>query len=246
MREGNTTRLAKALAQAGISSRRKAEEMIIQGLVMVNGQVVKELGTIINPDIDTITVGGNPIKAEKRIYLLLNKPAGFISSVKDTHGRKTVLDLIPDVKERIFPVGRLDYDSRGLLLLTNDGEFANLITHPRYEISKEYEVWCKGRISDDAIMKLEKGIILDGEVTAPARVRLLRHTSAKSLVSIQIREGRKHQVKRMMESVGFPVFELKRVKLAFLELNGLPEGRFRHLTSREVELLMKQAWGKIS
>ncbi|NLB17601.1 MAG: rRNA pseudouridine synthase [Syntrophomonadaceae bacterium] len=240
-REGLEIRLARALAAAGVASRRKAAELIAQGLVIVNGQVVTELGTNVDPDSDVISVRGIPVKGESKVYIMLNKPPGVISSVVDYRGRKTVIDPMTGLQERVFPVGRLDYDSRGLLLLTNDGEFANLMTHPSYQIPKVYEVWCKGRIVDDAIMRLEKGIILDEEVTAPARVRILRQTPWESLVSIQIREGRKRQIKRMMEAVGFPVSELKRVKLGSLELKGLGEGNYRYLTDHEVEALIKQA-----
>ncbi|NLW45148.1 MAG: rRNA pseudouridine synthase [Syntrophomonadaceae bacterium] len=239
------TRLAKALARAGISSRRKAEELIKQGLVTVNGRVITEPGTVIDPDSDVVSVDGKPICREKSVYLLLNKPAGYISSVKDDRGRKTVLDLLPDRKERLFPVGRLDYDTRGLLLLTNDGDFANLMSHPRYRIAKVYHARCRGKVAPEAINKLQQGILLDGEPTLPARVKVLRQSKQETLLEIELHEGRKRQVKRMMMEVGHPVIELMRVRFGPLDLKGVPEGKYRLLTDDEVETMRRLALGKV-
>ena len=226
---------------AGISSRRKSEELIKQGLVKVNDRVITEPGTVIDPDFDVISVRGTPIRLEKKVYLLLNKPAGYISSVTDDRGRKTVLDLLPGVKERIFPVGRLDYDTRGLLLLTNDGEFANLMSHPRYHMAKVYHAWCEGRVGRDAIKRLKQGILLDGERTLPARVKVLKQSARETLLEIELHEGRKRQIKRMLGEVGHPVVELIRVKYGPLDLKAVPEGKYRTLTRSEVELMKRQA-----
>ena len=239
------TRLAKALARAGISSRRKAEELIKQGLVTVNGRVITEPGTVINPDFDVVSVGGKPIRQERSIYLLLNKPAGYISSVKDERGRKTVLDLLPEVKERLFPVGRLDYDTRGLLLLTNDGEFAKLMSHPRYHIAKVYHARCRGKVAQDAIKKLQQGILLDGVPTLPARVKVLKRSKQDTLLEIEHHEGRKRQIKRMLLEVGHPVIELMRVRFGPLDLKGVPEGEYRLLTRDEVETMKNLALGMV-
>lgn len=236
-----TTRLARVMAMAGISSRRKAEDLIKQGLVTVNGQVVTELGTIIDPDFDIVSVHGKPISPEKNVYLLLNKPAGYLSSVTDDRGRKTVVDLLPGVKERVFPVGRLDYDTRGLILLTNDGQFANLMSHPRYHMAKVYYAWCQGKVGRDAIKRLQQGIILDGDQTLPARVKVRKQLANETLLEIELHEGRKRQIKRMLGEVGHPVRELKRIRYGPLDLKGVPEGEYRHLTRDEVELMKRQA-----
>lgn len=208
---------------------------------MVNGQVVKELGTIIDPDFDIISVRGTPINRERKVYLLLNKPAGFISSVTDNRGRKTVVDLLPDVKERVFPVGRLDFDTRGLLLLTNDGEFANLMTHPRYHMAKIYHAWCHGQVGRDEIKRLQQGILLDGERTLAAQVKVIKQTAREALLEIELHEGRKRQIKRMLSEVGHPVAELKRVRFGSLDLKGVSEGEYRSLSTGEVELMKRQA-----
>ena len=208
---------------------------------MVNGQVVKELGTIIDPDFDLITVDGIPVSLERKIYLLLHKPAGVISSVTDDRGRVTVVDLLPQIKERIFPVGRLDYDTEGLLLLTNDGEFANLMTHPRYHIPKVYHAWCRGQVERDEIMRLQQGILLDGNMTQPARIKRLKSTSRETLLEIELHEGRKRQIRRMLAEVGHPVTRLKRIRFGPLDLKDVPEGGYRELTAREVRTLTQQA-----
>ncbi len=234
-------RLSRVLAGAGVASRRKAESLISQGKVTVNDQIVTEMGTRIDPACDVICVDGRRINLETKIYLMLNKPPGYLSSVSDDRGRPTVVDLLKGVTQRVFPVGRLDYDTRGLLLMSNDGDFANLMTHPRYEMPREYEAWCRGLITDDAVRQLEKGVLLEEGMTSPARARILYQSQSKSKVGIEIREGHKRQVKRMLTAVGFPVIELKRIRLGSLVLGELPEGQFRALSADEVRRLRKEA-----
>ncbi|MGE5422525.1 MAG: pseudouridine synthase [Ignavibacteriales bacterium] len=234
--------MAKAIAEAGISSRRKAEELIRGGLIKVNGVVVTEPKTTVDPEIDRIEVANESLNIEKKIYILLNKPAGYISSVTDTHGRKTVLDLLTDVKERVFPVGRLDMDTEGLILLTNDGEFANLMTHPRYHVPKVYKAMVKGSLKLDEIKKLEQGILLDGKTTAPARLKILRLEGGNTWLELELHEGRKRQVKLMMAEVGHPVLRLERIRFAFLELKGLQRGKYRRLLPEEIQRLRTEVF----
>jgi 23S rRNA pseudouridine2605 synthase len=232
-------RLQKIMAQAGVASRRKCEELITAGRVKVNGVLVRELGYKADPMRDDIEVDGKKIAREQPVYFLLNKPTGYITSVTDPQGRKTVLDLLKDVKERIYPVGRLDYDTSGLLLLTNDGTFANHIMHPRHELDKVYEAVVKGRVGGKALEMLRKGVMLDDGPTAPAEAELLAYNSKQgtSVIRLTIHEGRNRQVRRMCDMVGHPVIKLKRVQLAFLTLKGVPEGKYRPLTEAEVERL---------
>jgi 23S rRNA pseudouridine2605 synthase len=232
-------RLQKIMAQAGIASRRKCEEFIVAGRVKVNGVTVRELGYKADPACDDIEVDGKKITLEKHVYFLLNKPTGYITSVTDPQGRKTVLDLMKPVKERIYPVGRLDYDTSGLLLLTNDGELANHIMHPRHELNKVYEASVKGKIEEKALVQLRQGIMLEDGMTAPAEAVRLSYDerSGTSSIRLTIHEGRNRQVRRMCEAVGHPVVALKRVRLAFLTLEGVAEGKYRPLTPEEVARL---------
>ncbi|MFJ8261358.1 pseudouridine synthase [Rummeliibacillus sp. NPDC094406] len=231
-------RLQKVIAHAGIASRRKAEELITEGKVKVNGQVVRELGTKVTAS-DSIEVEGVKIEKEIKVYYLLYKPRGVISAVSDDRGRKTVLDLFPNVEQRIFPVGRLDYDTSGVLLLTNDGDFSNLLTHPRYNIDKTYVAKVKGEPRREDLKKLERGIMLEDGKTAPARVKVLssNREHGKSIIAITIHEGRNRQVRRMFEAIGCPVEKLKREQFAFLGLHGLNAGESRELTAHEVKQL---------
>lgn len=228
-------RLAKYLAQAGIASRRQAEQIIKKGEVKVNGQAVTAMGIQVEPGLDLIEYRGQIVGASvtRMRYVLLYKPPGFICSVKDPQGRPTVLDLLQDIEERIYPVGRLDFDTSGLLLLSNDGEFANLIMHPRYKITKTYEALVRGWVSPSKLDQMRQGMRLDDGMTAPAQVKLLQDGS-DSLLEIKIHEGRKRQVKRMCTAIGHPVIHLKRTGLAFLSLQGLEEGNYRFLTDQEV------------
>lgn len=235
-------RLQKVLAHAGVASRRHCEELIVQGKVQVNGQVVRELGTRVDPDRDRIVVNGRPIRAEQHVYLMLNKPTGVITSVSDPQGRRVVTDLLKGQKERVYPVGRLDYNTSGLLLLTNDGELANKLAHPSYEIDKVYRAWVKGVPSLEKLSKLAKGIMLEDGMTAPGEARMVKKTpgNEKALLEIIIHEGRNRQVRRMCAAIGHPVIELERIRLGFLTLEGLAQGQYRPLTSAEVERLKRE------
>ncbi|MED4883960.1 pseudouridine synthase [Bacillus sp. FSL W8-1127] len=235
-------RLQKVIAQAGIASRRKAEQLIVEGKVKVNGEVVTELGTKVS-DSDKIEVEGIPVEREEKVYFLLYKPRGVISSVRDDKGRKTVIDFFPHVDKRIYPIGRLDYDTSGLLLLTNDGEFANLLMHPRYKIEKTYIAKLKGIPPRPALKQLEKGVELEDGMTAPAKIKFLSGDRKKNtaIVEITIHEGRNRQVRRMFEKIGYPVLKLRRERFAFLTLQGLNAGEFRELSPHEVKQLRELA-----
>ncbi|MFG0214105.1 pseudouridine synthase [Brevibacillus porteri] len=232
-------RLQKVLAHAGVASRRHCEELIAQGKVQVNGQVVREQGIKVDPLKDKIVVNGQQVKLEQHVYLLLYKPTGVITSVTDPRGRRVVIDLLKGIKERVYPVGRLDYDTSGLLLLTNDGELANRLAHPSYEIDKVYRAWVKGIPSQDEVHKLATGIRLEDGMTSPGQSKLLKteSSSQKALVELTIHEGRNRQVRRMCEAIGHPVLTLERIRLGFLTLDGLKPGEFRKLTQEEVESL---------
>jgi 23S rRNA pseudouridine2605 synthase len=238
-------RLQKVIAHAGIASRRKAEEMILEGRVKVNGSVIKELGRKVTSS-DRIEVDGVQIEGEEPVYFLFYKPRGVISSVQDDKGRKVVTDFFETIKERIYPVGRLDYDTSGLLLLTNDGEFANLLMHPSNEIDKVYVAKTKGIPSREKLASLSRGIVLEDGKTAPAKTKLLSVDKKKdsAIVEITIHEGRNRQVRRMFEAIGHPVLKLKREKYGFLTLNGLRTGEIRELTHHEVKQLRVLAMKK--
>lgn len=231
-------RLQKVIARAGIASRRKAEQLILQGKVTVNGKVVTTLGTKVGPD-DVVEVNGVKVEREEPVYFLLYKPTGVVSTVKDDKNRKTVLDFFPNVEERIFPVGRLDYHTSGILLMTNDGDFANLMMHPRYEIEKTYIAKVQGIPRGGDLKKLEEGVELDDGLTLPAKVKLLKVNRKKktAIIELTIREGRNRQVRRMFDAIGYPVLKLKRERYAFLTLDGLNAGEYRRLTPHEVKQL---------
>lgn len=231
-------RLQKVIARAGVASRRKAEQLIVEGKVKVNGKVVTELGVKVSPQ-DRIEVDDIPLEREEPVYYLLYKPRGVISSVKDEKGRKVVTDFFKHVNKRIYPIGRLDYDTSGLLLLTNDGEFANLLMHPRYEIEKVYIAKVKGIPAREKIKQLEKGVALEDGVTAPAKAKVLSIDKRKqtAIVELRIHEGRNRQVRRMFEAIGHPVLKLKRERYAFLDLKGLNPGDYRELSPHEVKQL---------
>lgn len=232
-------RLQKAIARAGLVSRRMAEKMITEGRVKVNGVVVTELGTrVCGSDIIEVDEKrlqeDNGCLEEKKVYYVLNKPVGVITSVSDPQGRKTVRDLLVDVKERIYPVGRLDYDTSGVLLLTNDGDLAYRLTHPSFGVYKTYLVQTERTISQAAIEKLEKGILLDDGVTAPAKVGKSSNEINGHQVSITIHEGRNRQVRRMFDKIGHPVQRLQRIKFGPLEIGALLPGGYRKLNDGEI------------
>ncbi len=230
-------RLQKVIAASGISSRRKAEELILNGKVKVNGEVIRELGTKVS-EKDRIEVNNKPIEKEVKEYYLLNKPRGVVTTTSDDKQRKTVIDLI-QTTARIYPVGRLDYDTTGALILTNDGEFANIIMHPASEIGKTYVAKLKGIIKGEQINKLKDGIELDGVIVKASRVKLKKVDSKTSscMVEITIHEGKNHQVKRMFESVGFLVDKLKRERIGIFDLKNLQSGEYRKLTPKEVAVI---------
>ena len=239
-------RLQKVIAHAGIASRRKAEELILDGRVTVNGKVVKELGVKVGSS-DKVEVNGVPIEREEPVYFLLYKPRGVISSVHDDKGRKVVTDFFSEViSARIYPIGRLDYDTSGLILLTNDGEFANLMMHPKGEVEKVYVAKIKGVPMREKLKLLERGVMLEDGKTAPAKVKVLSADKKKgtSIVELKIHEGKNRQVRRMFEAIGTPVLKLKRERYSFLNLNGLSPGDARELTAHEVKLLRTEATKK--
>lgn len=238
-----STRLNKFISNAGITARRKADELIFTGRVTVNMQTVTNPGTKINPEKDIVKVDGEKVKPQSEyIYVLLFKPRGYVTTTHDEKGRPTVLDLI-GLNTRLYPVGRLDYDTDGVLLLTNDGEFSNMMMHPRHKVFKTYFAKLDKPISDDEIIKLRTGIMLDGKPTSRAKVRVIPNTGDQN-IWISIHEGRNRQVRRMLESLGFVVQRLKRVEYARIGLEGLKPGEWRYLTEEEVAMAKKLATPK--
>lgn len=236
----NLERLQKYLARSGITSRRRAEEMIKQGLVKVNGEVIKEMGVQIEPEKDVIEVKGKVVKLEeKKVYILMYKPLQVVTTLDDPQGRKKVTDLLPEVEERIYPVGRLDYNTEGLLLLTNDGELTYRLTHPSFKIAKTYFVKLAGSVTDKALKELQNGVLLEDGLTQPALVKLLKKTPAETWLEITIREGRNRQVRRMCEQVGHSVIYLKRIKFGTLALGNLQRGQYRYLNEKEKKELKR-------
>ncbi len=231
-------RLQKILAKAGIASRRKAEVLIRQGKVTVDGRVVTEMGIQVDPDHQRIEFNGKPVTVEeKKVYVLLHKPTGYVSTVHDPQGRPIVTELIKGIQERIFPVGRLDLDTEGALLLTNDGELAQKILHPSHEINKTYRATVKGKPSKKKVEMLRRGIDIDGRKTWPALVKLLSAGSRETTLQITIHEGRKRQVRKMCEAVGHPVLKLKRIAYGKLKLGNLAPGKFRFLAKKDLQLI---------
>ena len=233
-------RLQKVMAEAGVASRRASEKLIATGHVQVNGQTVTTLGTKVTAK-DKIEVDGVPLHREKQVYYLLNKPRGVISSAHDEKGRRTVVDILreDEIEERIYPVGRLDYDTTGLLLLTNDGALANKMMHPKFAVDKTYVAKVKGLISNDDLKQLRSGVKVDGRRTKPAKTRLKGTDREKktSIVQLTIHEGHYHQVKRMLAAVGHPVIKLHRESYGFLNLQGVQPGDYRELRPEEVKRL---------
>jgi 23S rRNA pseudouridine2605 synthase len=235
-------RLQKYLALCGVASRRKSEEYIKAGKVKVNGQVVTEMGVLVS-DSDRVFFQGKPVRPEvRKRYIMLNKPAGVVTTTSDPEGRPTVLSYIEEITERIYPVGRLDYETEGLLLLTNDGELANRLTHPRYSVEKLYIVTVKGSVSQKDIEALKKGMELpDGHKAQPAKARLIYSGDNKGVVEVIVQEGHNRLVRQMFEALGKPVASLKREKIGNMGIGGLTTGRWRHLSPNEIKYLMRIA-----
>lgn len=234
-------RIQKILANAGIASRRKAEELIIDGRITVNGKIAV-IGMKADPERDYIKLDGRLIsKPEPKVYYMFNKPADVVTSLSDPEGRPTVGDYLKGIKYRVFPVGRLDYDSEGLLLITNDGDFANSLLHPSKKIPKTYVVKVKDIIDDNKLQILRRGVRLEDGLTAPAKVKRLRQTDNNSWIEITIYEGRKRQIRRMLEKVGHPVIKLRRIAIGSLKLGDLKTGQMRRLTNEEVKSLKELA-----
>jgi len=230
-------RLQKVMAAAGIASRRHCEEMIRQGEVTVNGKLVEDLPVMVDPAKDRIVVAGRRLRTEQKVYFLLNKPKKVVCTNFDPQGRRRAIDLLTRVKQRVFPVGRLDTDSRGLLIMTNDGELANQLTHPRYGIIKTYVAEIEGSLSPEEITKLKKGIHLEQGKAAMGKIKIVRRGPKRSLLEISLREGRNRQIRRMLLRLGHPVKHLTRTRIGPLSLRGLGPGKFRPLTAREIKSL---------
>jgi 23S rRNA pseudouridine2605 synthase len=247
--ENDLPRLQKVLSAAGVASRRASETIIAEGRVTVNGVCITAPGAKVDPAKDTICVDGIPLEPaqeSKKVYLMLNKPVGYTCTVQDKHAEHTIMELVTQVKERVYPVGRLDADSEGVLLLTNDGEFANRLTHPRYHVPKRYRVRVKGFVERETAIRLRNGIELEDGKTAPADVAFVDFDSVTqaSIIEITLYEGRNRQVRRMMEAVGHPVRALQRVAFGNLTLNRLNVGTYRKLTPEEVAGLLAMAQAK--
>jgi pseudouridine synthase len=233
-------RINKILSLAGLSSRRKADELITAGLVMLNGHIVKELGSRAIWGRESIKVNGKEIPGpSERIYLMLNKPFGYISSLNDPEGRPVAVDLLKDVTERVYSVGRLDFDSLGLLLFTNDGEFTHRLTHPRYHVPRIYKATVKGLISENALKSLKNGVQLDDGFSNAAKAVLLKQHGGKSLLRLTVTQGRTRMVRRMIEAVGYQVVHLIRTGFGSLELGNLKIGAYRHLEAHEIRDMKK-------
>jgi len=231
-------RLQRYLAQCGVASRRGAEQLISAQRVLVNGQPAK-IGDTIDELTDEVSLDGRVVRPERNAYVVLNKPRGVVTTARDTHSRKTVLDCLGDVGARLFPVGRLDLDVEGVLLFTNDGELAHRLMHPRYEVEKVYLVWVQGRVRPETAMRMEKGVVLDDGPTAPAKAVVLQIGARSTLLRLTLREGRNREVKRMCAKVGHRVRELQRISFAGIRVKGLKPGEWRYLTEQEIAALRK-------
>ncbi len=231
-------RLQKYMASCGVASRRKSEELILAGQVKVNNEIVTELGFKVDPEVDRVYFNGELIQPESdTVYILLNKPTGYITSAKDQFGRETVLDLVKGVSERIYPVGRLDYDTSGLLILTNDGDLTNQITHPSHKVEKTYVSKVKGKVSKIEISKLQEGVDIGDYVTAPSKARILGQGHDFTKVELTIHEGKNRQVRRMFDSIDHPVITLERVAIGKIKTGDLQIGAWRTLTAKEIAYL---------
>lgn len=239
----NEVRLQKFMADMGVASRRKSEELIKAGKVKVNGHIA-QIGDKINPRKDLVSIGKNKItnvKKRKMVYIMLNKPRGYVTTVSDELGRKTVMDLVKDIDERIYPVGRLDKDSEGLLILTNDGSFTNCLTHPSHNYAKVYRVTVRPSVNDEILYNLRNGIEIDGRKTAPAEVTVLEEQENRVVLEFILHEGRNREIRKMCESQGLEIARLKRNSIGSLKLGMLKQGQYRELTEQEVKKLLRSA-----
>lgn len=237
-------RLQKYMAECGVASRRKCEEYIVSGKVTVNGVVIQELGTKINPKNDVVLVNGKRIGKEEKVYILLNKPVGYVTTVSDEQNRKTVMELLDGVKEKVVPVGRLDMYTSGLLLLSNDGDFIYKVTHPKHETTKTYIVKTRGVPSEKDLEKMRNGLKIEDYITSPAKVELLLKDNVNNIsrIWVQIHEGRNRQVRKMCEAIGLSVIALKREGVGKLTCEGVEKGMWRYLTKEEVQEIMENEY----
>jgi 23S rRNA pseudouridine2605 synthase len=239
----NEIRLQKFLAEQGVASRRKSEELIAAGKVKVNGHVA-QIGQKINPRKDLVTVGKQKItsvKNRKMIYIMLHKPRGYVTTVSDEQNRKTVMDLVKDIDERIYPVGRLDKDSEGLLILTNDGSFTNAMTHPSHNYAKVYRVTVRPKVTDEMLFNMRNGIEIEGKKTAPCEITVLTTEENRVVLEFILKEGRNRQIRKMCESQGLEVARLKRTAIGPIKLGMLPQGKYRELSEQEIKKLLRSA-----
>ncbi len=224
----------------GVASRRKADLLIKEGRVKVNGEVVRNFGVRVDPQVDQVEVDGKPVSLPKKRYIILNKPAGYLTQLgKDPRGRKTIEELIKDIPERVFPVGRLDYNTEGLLILTNDGDLANKILHPRYKLPKVYLALVRGKVSQKTLKEMQKGTDLEDGFAKPDSVRIVRYEGENTLLEITFHEGRKHIVKRFLAKFGHKVIKLKRTAIGPIKLGKLPPGKWREMSREEISKLKK-------
>ncbi len=233
-------RLHKLLARAGIASRRAAEQLIRDGRVRVNGAVVRSMGMKVDCSRDKVSFDGKPIDLEPHLYVLLNKPAGYVTTMADPQGRPTVAELVADLPQRLYPVGRLDLDTEGALLMTNDGALGNYILHPRYHVNKTYEALVRGEPSPDQLRSLATGVDIDGRRTSPAVIRVLERRKGHTLIEIIIHEGRKRQVRRMFQAISHRVVHLRRTAYGSLRLGSLPSGKYRVLSPNDVKKIFPE------
>lgn len=243
MKNNNLVRLQKYMADCGIASRRKSEEMIANGMVKVNGRIAT-IGDKINPARDKVSVKGKKLTSgskTQRYYIMLNKPRGYVTTMSDEMGRKCVAELVSEIPARIYPVGRLDRDSEGLLLMTNDGEFANKVTHPSKHVYKVYRVTVRPAVTEDQLVELSSGMVIDGRKTAPAEIHVIQRQEGRCVLEFIIREGRNRQIRKMCEQVGLEVPRLKRIAIGQVKLGGLKSGAWRELTKDEVHRLQANA-----
>lgn len=237
--------MQKYIAECGIASRRAAEKMIECGRVSVNGDIVDFMGFIIDPDKDVVEIDGEEIRPEhKKYYIMLNKPKNYVTTVKDDFGRPTVMELIKDINARMYPVGRLDFDTSGLLIMTNDGEFANMVMHPSHEINKAYIAKVAHPLTNDQLNMLRRGVSIDGVITAPAKAENILNAKYGAEVKITIHEGKNRQVRKMLAEVGADVMSLKRISVGSLTLGNLPTGKWRHLSEAEINKLRRKKHDK--